>query len=262
MSKTSRSMSRKVRNDVVFRALLERKTMSIVDIRELLGVSAMTARRCLDDLQNDGLARRIHGGATAVDPWGQQSVFQQRLLHRSEIKSALVKRALAHIPDTGSIFLDAGTTCLELAKQLGSYRGTGVIITDSIAAALEMRGKSNFKTILIGGEIGEDGNAVGGSLAADFASNFSIDVLFFSASAFNDEHLENSVLAGSYIKKLLLPRAGRTVCIIDSVKYGRQRCFRVCGWEHVDVLITDSGLPEAARREIAGKGVDITLVEI
>ncbi|MDR1612849.1 MAG: DeoR/GlpR family DNA-binding transcription regulator [Planctomycetota bacterium] len=262
MSKSSRSLSRKVRNDRVFRALLERKTMSVADIQDLLGVSAMTARRCLDDLHHDGLARRIHGGATAVDPWGRQSVFQQRLLHRSEIKTALVGRALEHVPENGSIFLDAGTTCLELAKQLNGRHGSGVIITDSIAAALEMRGKSNFKTILIGGEIGEDGNAIGGSLAADFVSNFSIDVLFFSASAFNDQRLENSVLTGTFIKKLLLPKAGKTVCIIDSVKYGRQRCFRVCGWEHVDVLITDTGLPHAARKSIQEQGVEIVLVGI
>ncbi len=262
MAKKTRSLSQKNRNDLVYRALLEKRSMSVGEIQELLGVSPMTARRCLDDLHAEGLVQRVHGGATVVDLWGHDSLFKQRLMHHPETKTALVREALAFVPDKGSIYLDGGTTCFELAKQLAAYRGTGTVITDSVAGALELRGSKNFKTILVGGEIAEDGNSIDGVLATEFVSRFSIDVLFFSASGFNDEHLENTVLAGAYIKKLLLSKALKTVCIIDSVKYGKQRCFRVCGWDEVDVLVTDSGLPETAREAIRQKGVEVHIVEI
>lgn len=262
MEPKTRSLAQKVRNDLVYRTLMERKTMSVAEIRELLGVSAMTARRCLDDLHAEGLIHRIHGGAMVVDLWSQDSLYQQRMLHRTEIKATLARRALEYVPETGSIFIDSGTTCFEIAKLLASFKGGGVVITDGIAAALELRGKNHFKTILIGGEIAEDGNSMDGSLAVEFVSNISVDVMFFSASGFNDEGLENSILAGRTAKKILIGKSRKSVCVIDSVKYCQPRCFRMFEWTDIDVLVTDSGLPEAARKAIGRQGVEIVPVEV
>lgn len=262
MVKKPRSVNQRSRDDLVYRTLLEHKTMSVAEIQSLLDVSPMTARRCLDNLQAEGLIKRVHGGATVVDLWGRDTQFQKRVMHRSEVKAKLVSYALRFMPDNGSIFLDAGTTCYEMAKQINANGGSGTVITDSIAAAMELRSSKNYKAILIGGEIAEDGNSMDGTLAAEFVTKFSVDVLFFSASGFNDEHLENSVLAGTYIKRLLAPQAQKTVCVIDSGKYCKQRCFRVFGWEEVDVLVTDAGLPQQAQNAIRAKGVDIHLVEV
>lgn len=262
METKTRSLAQKVRNDLVYRTLLEKKTMSVAEIRELLGVSAMTARRCLDDLHAEGLIHRIHGGAMAVDLWSQDSLYHQRLMHRPEIKAELARHALEYVPEKGSVFIDSGTTCFELAKQLASFKGGGVVITDGIAVALELRGKPHFKTILIGGEIAEDGNSMDGSLAAEFVSNISVDVMFFSASGFNDDCLENSILAGYIAKKILLSKARKSVCVVDSVKYCQPRCFRMFDWQDIDVLITDTGLPETAQEAIGQKGVEIVLAEV
>lgn len=258
----TRSLTQKVRNDLVYRALMDRKNMSVAEIQELLGVSAMTARRCLDDLHGEGLVKRVHGGATVVDLWSKDTLFQQRLLHRPEIKAKLAKRAFEFVPDNGSLFIDSGTSCFELARLLAKSPGDGVIITDGITAALELRTKKHYKTILVGGEIAEDGNTMDGSLAAEFVSNLSVDVMFFSASGFNDEYLENSLLAGCYAKKLLLKKARKSVCVIDSVKYCQQRCFRLFDWVDIDVLVTDSGLPKSALAAIRQQNVDVVLVEV
>lgn len=261
MAQDNISQSQKSRNDIVFRTLLDRRSMSVREIQDLLGVSGMTVRRCLDDLQREGLIRRVHGGAKIIDPWNRgEPVFQQRLVRDAEIKGAMADRAMDLVPEGGSIYFDGGTTCYEFAKRLIAHGKRCVAVTDSIMATLELRPHKNLQTILIGGQVADDGNSMDGPLAADFASGLTVDVSFFSASGFNDEQLENSALAGVLVKKLMLQKASKVVCLIESQKYCKQKCFRFFGWDGVDVLVTDSGLPEAAREAIAAKGVEVRIV--
>lgn len=257
------SLVQKNRNDLVFRTLLDRRSMSVTEIQTLLGVSGMTVRRCLDDLQREGLIKRVHGGAKVIDPWNRgEKVFQQRLLYNGEIKAALARAVTDLAPDNGSIYLDGGTTCYEFAKALAHSGKQCVVVTDNLTATLELRGRRNLQTILIGGEVADDGNSMDGPLAADFASGFSIDACFFSASGFNDEQLENSALAGVLVKKIMLQKASRRICLMESAKYRKQKCFRFYDWKDVDVMVTDSGLDPEARRAIGAHGVEVRVVEV
>lgn len=257
------SLAQKNRNDLVFRTLLDRRSMSVAEIQDLLGVSGMTVRRCLDDLQREGLIRRVHGGAKVIDPWNRgETVFHQRLMYNSEVKAALAKAVTDLVPDNGSVYIDGGTTCYEFSKALALSGKRCVVVTDNITATLELRGKKNLQTILVGGEVADDGNSVDGPLAADFAFGFSIDACFFSASGFNDDQLENSTLAGVLVKKIMLQKASKRISLMESVKYRKQKCFRFYDWKDVDVMVTDSGLDDEARRAIGAHGVEVRVVNV
>lgn len=261
MSGEKRSPSQKQRYDVIFEALTKRRTMKIAEIQDLLGVSGMTVRRYLDDLQREGVLRRVHGGAAIVDLGTRISGFNQRLSLNTETKLALARYAFDLVPDRGSVFIDGGTTCFQLIKLLRKADKKCVVITDGVAGILELGDRQGGLSILIGGQLGEDGNSMDGPMAVDMASRMSVDVAFFSSTGFDDERAEQGTLAGFLVKKVMLQKAARRVCMIDSGKYQNQMCFHFYGWEDVDMLITDSGLPDSARQAIAGKGVDVRIVD-
>lgn len=231
--------------------------MKIAEIQELLGVSGMTVRRCLDDMQREGIIRRVHGGATIVDPWNRIAAFHQRLSQNTPLKAQLAKKAMELVPDQGSIFIDGGSTCYEMTKLMRHSDKECVIVTDGVAAAMELRDRKKSHTILIGGQVGDDANSMDGPLAVDMASRLSVNTAFFSSTSFDDERVEMSTLVGFMVKKVMLQKASKVVCLIDSSKYRQQMCFHFYSWEDIDILVTDSGLPESAREAITAKGVEI-----
>jgi DeoR/GlpR family transcriptional regulator of sugar metabolism len=174
----------------------------------------------------------------------------------------LAARVQSFIPDGGSIYLDGGTTCYEVAKQLLSSNKKCTVITDSIAIPRELLGKSGVDVILLGGQLSADGNTLDGPLTAEIAARMSVDLCVISCDGFNNERLEVQGLAGAQTKKLMLQTAALSLCVTASYKYSKQRCFHFCGWEEVDMFLTDSDLPEAARKAIGKHGVEIHVVDI
>ena len=257
MASEKRSLSNKQRYDLIFQTLQTRRTMKIAEIQDLLGVSGMTVRRCLDDMQREGILRRVHGGAAIVDPWNRISAFHQRLSQNTRLKTEIALKAMELVPDQGSIFIDGGSTCYEMTKLMRHSDKKCGIVTDGVAAAMELRDRKISHTILIGGQVGEDANSMDGPLAVDMASRVSVSTAFFSSTTFDDERVEMSTLVGFMVKKVMLQKANKVVCLIDSTKYRQLMGFHFYSWEDIDILITDSGLPESAREAIAARGVEI-----
>ncbi len=236
--------------------------MKVSELQELLGVSDMTVRRCLNEMANEGLIKRVHGGAVAIEEWEREDPFSSRVSKNLDVKIAMAKKAVEMITDGGSVYMDGGTTCYEVSKQLAYSGKKCVIITDSIAVLRELRNVPGIKAILLGGELAEDGNSVDGHLAAENAARFTVDLCIFSTGGFDNEQLELQQLTSIPTKKVVFQRASSIMCVSDSSKYKLSRCFRFCDWEEVDSFVTDSRLPEEARQAITAKGVQVHLVDV
>ena len=251
----------KERNERIYQVLKERRTMRIAEFQEYLGVSDMTVRRSLNEMASEGLIRRVHGGAMAIEEKDDHS-FQTRCNQNREMKIALAKKAVEFIPENGSVYLDAGSTCLAVAKALATDGRKCIVITDSILVLQELQGSATVEAMILGGTLAGDKVTVDGALTVETAEKISVGLSIFSANAFDDEQMENQFLTGALTKKIFIERAARSMFIADSSKYGKQSCFRFSGWEDVDILLTDSGLPDAAAAAIRGKDVEVHLVPL
>ena len=261
MAKEKGGNSIQDRNSTILNLLRMRRSMKISELQEILGVSDMTVRRCLNVMASDGLIRRVHGGAMAIEE-GETRFVQLRNSLNLDIKDRLAVRAFDFIPDNGSVFLDSGTTCFSVAKRLAVSGKKCNVVTDSIRILRELQGVRHLSTMILGGALSDDMTTLDGVFTADSAERVSMNICLFSADGFNDEQLENKFLTGAMTKKILISRTDRSMCIADSSKYEQRCCFRFCGWEDVDMLLTDSGLPERGVKAIAGKGVEIHVVSI
>ena len=259
MQETSTSNTFQERMEAIFQILSRQGTVRVTELQDLLGVSDMTIRRCLNAMAADGLIRRTHGGAAAIDG-GESRFMQMRNNLNTNVKALLADRAVDLMPEGGSIFLDSGTTCFAVAKRLAAGTKRMNVFTDSIKITRELQSVRYLHTILLGGTLCDDMTTLDGPLTAEAASRISLDLCLFSADGFNEERLDNKYLAGATTKKIVISRSQRSMFICDSSKYSQRCCFMFCGWDEVDIFLTDSFLPAAARRVIAEKGVEVHVV--
>lgn len=251
----------KGRNELIYQVLKERGTMRIAEFQEYLGVSDMTVRRSLNEMASKGLIKRVHGGAMALEEKADDT-FQIRCSQNRDAKTALAKKALEFIPENGSVYLDAGSTCLAVAKALAASDRKCIVITDSILVLQELQDSPSVEAMILGGVLASDKVTVDGVLTAETAGKISVDLCLFSANGFDGERMENQFLTGALTKKIFIERAARSMLIAASEKYNKQSCFQFSGWEDVDLLLTDSGLPPEAASLIRSKGVEVHLVAV
>src|ERR1051326_5069589 len=115
------------RESRILRALQQSGSVSVDEVSEQLGVSVATVRRSLQDLEDRGLLRRTHGGATSLEPllyepFLHDSSFQEQIERQGDEKRRIALTAADLIQDGESISLTAGTTTTEVVRSIRHRR--------------------------------------------------------------------------------------------------------------------------------------------
>src|SRR3954468_5514342 len=111
--------------------LLESGAVTVSQLQGRFGVSPMTARRDLDELQRRGAARRTHGGAVLPSILASEDSFAQRLGVSTEAKLRLADAAVARVHAGETIFLDSSSTAFFVARAIADCGVALRVITNS-----------------------------------------------------------------------------------------------------------------------------------
>ena len=203
-------------------------------VAEELGVSAMTVRRDLDDLEAEGLARRVRGGAVApVLP----RPFGERMSTRSAAKATIARKALDLVPDTGAVAFDASSTSGVL---LGDVVARDLVVaTNSYDNAATARRRPGVRSILIGGELEERTSSFVGAVACRAAASLGYSRFFTSAAALSPGGSSEAALEEAQVKEVFASRAEQTILLLDASKLGRTAVAHGLDLGAVDILVTD-----------------------
>ncbi|WP_024872922.1 DeoR/GlpR family DNA-binding transcription regulator [Tolumonas lignilytica] len=172
------------RHQLILSLLKSHNKVMATDLAMQLSATEATIRRDLRFLANEGLCKRIHGGALSlVPPTGTQ---EQRLANRNSEKQALAVAALSIIKRDQVIFLDASSTHMLLASLLPNDLGL-TVVTNSPAIATRLLERQHIRTIQIGGELNY---AVGGAIditAVDALNKFRFDLCFMGVCGWSSD---------------------------------------------------------------------------
>ncbi len=219
-----------------------------------LGVSEMTVRRDLSDLERRGFVRRVHGGAQRVHGANYVSEAKRTPGVTQQIGAVAALQVSSH----ETIYLDAGTVCLELARALKRRDLKLNILTHAVNIAAELTGHPGFTVIQVGGELYPETFAATGPAALATIHQFSFDRLFLTAQGL---HPKAGVTHGNLlevaVKTAALSRAGWTALLLDSGRWNRQALTRVTDPGKLDLLVSDASLPAEARRFLRGVNVAV-----
>ncbi len=230
--------------------LKQEPEMSIQDLTERLGVSAATVRRDLATLASLGLIRRVRGGAAMPDALGIEPSYIERSRRNIAEKRHIAEAAAGLIEEGQVIALDVGTTALELARAL-VMRPNITVFTASIPAA-EILTRGRPTVYLVGGHVRPREMSTSGPVARGIIERFHFNSFFVSASGWSlEQGLMDFSVEDVEVKQAFIEQSQQVVALVDSSKYGETALMAVVGFDRVDHLITDAGVPGEARAALS-----------
>ena len=232
----------------------EQGVIRIEDICRALKVSAATARRDLDLLERNGAIRRVHGGAVSVEAALEEPVFADKTTLAVREKRRIAEAALDFVEPDDTIYLDGGSTVLELARLLRD-RTNLTVVTNSLHAAHELSGRGP-RLIVIGGELRRRSQTLVGPLTRLVLQQLNLDKAFMGTMGLTlKEGLTTTDPSEAFTKELVIGQARQVIVLADSSKVGKVSFASAGRWDQVHALITDKRLDFA--KELTEKGVKV-----
>jgi DeoR/GlpR family transcriptional regulator of sugar metabolism len=251
----------KTRRSTIAERLRSQGEASIVELAALFGTSEMTIRRDLDQLEEDGLARRARGGAISVQSRSFEPPILQRASHSSDAKHAIGAAAASMLRENETVFLDVGTTTHEMAKAIPSDLPI-TAITSSLLIAMELSTKPAVKTIVTGGVIRLGEMSLIGPRAQAAFADLNFDAVFMGVAGISDlKGLTEYNLDDADVKRAAMVAGRRVIVLADESKIGRVALVTFAPIHSVDVLVTDAPASHPGIRRIREKDVDVLHVQ-
>ena len=212
-----------------------RGAVRIDELAQNFGVSEMTIRRDLDELEAFGFARRVRGGAIALGP----EPWELRHQHNARAKAKIAEKLLPLVPATGTVSFDASTTIYRLAASIATARDL-VVVTNGWDTFHSMKDTPGVTASLTGGTEEPRTGSLVGPMAVRAAQSFLYDTFFSSAAALDLEFgPSEAALAESEVKRAFSQTSNRIVLAVDHSKLGTRAQARVLDFEQIDLLVTD-----------------------
>lgn len=247
------------RQQAIGRQIAVQGRMSVAEIADRFDVTTETVRRDLTVLERMGLLRRVHGGAV---PASALSTLEPGLGERdaanTEAKGRIARAALDQLPPAGaSVLLDAGSTTGLFADVLpGTHRL--VVFTHSVSIAARLAGNAGIELHLLPGRVRTHTLAAVGATTVAAVGALRVDVAFVGANGVSAGHgLSTPDSEEAATKRSFVLAAERVVGLVDSTKIGVESAVRFAELAEVDVLVTDAGIGEADRKELATAGPEV-----
>lgn len=234
--------------------------LNAAEAAETFNVSIATIRRDLKQLEHQGLLEKKYGGAQ-LPPGAPVSMlpFALRQSHFRSSKAAIAAEALRHIPDGSTIALDAGSTLFEVALLL-KEKSNLIIISSDVISANEMLKHEKNQIYMMGGFLTKDGSS-SGDFAEDFINKITnIDIFLCSCDGANPKYgISNENPNINNLKKNYMSKALKTIALIDHSKFSQNAFYKMCDFNEVDLLITDSSTPNDILNELKSLGTSIEI---
>lgn len=211
------------------------------DLSAFLGVSEATVRRDLVDLEARGLIRRTHGGAMPLAQITSEFPNNERLGRNAAEKARIGKVAADLVAPGDAVFLDAGTTTLQVASQL-SHREGLTFVTNGTDISACLAGAGVERLFVTGGEYYDFNHSLTGALAAEQIRRFNVDKLFLSVSAVD---LRRGQIAISHpalaeAQRAMIEIAQEVIVVADHSKFTRNALTVIAPLDAVNRIVTDT----------------------
>ncbi len=235
--------------------LARQGTVRTVALTEHLGISGATARRDLDLLAQRGLIRKVHGGAALAS---QDQRYSDRQQAEQGAKARLAAATVTLLRPGQTVYLDAGTTALQVAQALRrtpALTRTLRVVTHAIDVAYELNGECPL--YVVGGEVYGSTYSLTGPDALATVERFSYDVFLVGCTSIDPRRgLTNSNLVETHQKSAIMRRAAQSLLIADHSKWGHAGFATFAGLGDVAAWVTDCA-PADARAAFGAAGTRV-----
>lgn len=251
------------RSEQIMKFLLRVGTASIEEIVAAAGSSAPSIRRDLTRMENRGLIRRTHGGATLVEPllyepFRYDSSFLAREQRYAAEKRRIGTAAAELIQTNETVGLCAGTTTTHIGRSL-RHREKIQVITNAINIGMELCNQPGIRTYLTGGVVPWAWSfSLTGNAALTFLNDVYMDKVFLSVTGLEAERGATTLEADeALVYRKMLQQAKQVIVVADSSKLGKVSPALICRASEIHILITNSGASAEALEPFERQGIKV-----
>ncbi len=238
--------------------------VSVADLARYHAVSAVTVHRDLEELAREGLVERVHGGARALGATPAAptipTAWTQRAEQSGAAKAAIAAHAVRYVDHGATVFLDASSSCLALARRLVDHPPNELtLVTNSPAIAYEIQADA-IHVVIVPGELDQHMRMLAGRWTVEFLSELNFAVAFVSAAGVSlDQGLTTARRPLADVVNAARASAERSVGLIDATKFGRSSLLSIARAQELDAIVTDAELPADVAEEYRAAGVRLEI---
>lgn len=254
-------MTNHQRTELIERHIRECKYADLRTLADRYDASQSTVRRALDTLENRGIVRRHHGGASLIetDALSQEFDFLSRIQKQADQKFAIATLIADQIEPGTRVILDGGTTTYAVARLLLSKRVQ--VITNSLPVASLFGEVGTVETVVTGGSIlGRLGLLTGPLCEASF-EQVHADIAILGGAGITETGVWNHNESVIAVQRKMIASAERTVFALDATKFGRKALSLIAPFGSSVTIVTDTRPTPAVVCAIETAGAKLTLTE-
>ncbi len=249
------------RRDLIARHIRDQTQVKVSDLMEEFGLTDTSIRRDLSILENEGMLRRVHGGAVSTSEGLQIMDFEERSAHFGLEKRIIGAVASGFIQSKDVLLFDSGTTVLQVAKHIpNSLRQQGIlrIVTNSTLLLDEVGFWASPNLLLLGGIYLPEHRATVGPEMLERLHQISAQRVFLGCDGLT---LEGGITTAHPLiaeaGRALASRAEQVIVLADHSKLGRAGFVPIMDIEKIDVLITDPATPKQLLSNLRERGIQV-----
>jgi DeoR/GlpR family transcriptional regulator of sugar metabolism len=248
------------RHKKILELLYRTGSLSAEELSREFGVSKITIRRDLDALAADKLLERTRGGAVVAANPHLEAMFTEKESQSNREKRLIGKYAATLAREHDTIFLNAGSTTLEVLRHLG---GKKVKVVTNNAAATSLSLDPGVELIMLGGEYRPASRSLIGELTLSgirqvFSSLTILGINGISIKkGFTSAVYQETTVNGAMIEN----SSAQIVVVADHGKMNAVSSFLTCPLSRIDLVVTDWLSPPAFLDELREAGVKVAVVE-
>jgi DeoR family transcriptional regulator, fructose operon transcriptional repressor len=223
------------RREALRAGLAEYGRLRLTEVAAQWAVHPMTIRRDFEQLEREGLARRVRGGLLYVP----DDAFERRQARALSAKRKITAKLRGLVPSDAAVGMDASTTVHLLAADMPSRAGISVV-TNGLAAFESLHRTPGVRTFLTGGECEDRNNSLVGPSAVATIRQFLLARCFLSAAALDAAAGSSETTVEQVaLKQAMAAVSEHVVLAVDASKLGQRSLVRSIGLDQIDMLVTD-----------------------
>lgn len=220
--------------------LVTKKTfVTVEELSQALFSSESTIRRDLVYLEKEGVIRKTHGGAGLL----REDYVEWPLLFRqkdnTDLKEIIANKAISHVKNDQTLFIDSSSTCFFLAKKLVDFKGL-TILTNGLMTAHFLSENTDFTVITCPGTIYSKGGSINGPDTCEYIARHFADIAFVSCRGIDKEFgVTDFTQAEAQVKRVFKTYSSKIAVLADQTKFNKRYFYLGIPYEEIDYLVTN-----------------------
>ena len=231
------------------------------ELSKEFGVSEVTIRNDLEQLESKKLLIRARGGAMSITQVVSHDLQlgEKHKLNMSQ-KIRIGKAAAKLIKDSDTVIIDSGTTTLEIIRNLAPSLNNVTIISNALNIANQLVSNPNINLIIPGGILRKNSLSLIGPLAEKSFRNFYVDKVFLGVDGFDTTNgISTPNIEEAYLNQIMIDVAREVIIVTDSSKFLRKSLAFICALDRIDTVVTDEGILPEDKKRLEDAGISVII---